>query len=224
MANLIFDYDGTLHDCIRIYAPAFRLAYEQLVSDGFMPEREWADAELSRWLGYSARDMWDTFAPNLSPEQKERCSRIIGGEMLRAVQAGEARLYPGVSALLDQLRTDGHRLILLSNCKRAYLNAHRAYFQLDRYFTSCFCGEEFNWLPKHVILRRLLPELNGETLVIGDRVHDMEAAQQNHLRSIGCTYGCGTPEELRSASAVVSTPGELIGTLDFLLSHSRPEA
>lgn len=224
MANLIFDYDGTLHDCIRIYAPAFRRAYAQLVSDGAMPEREWEEAELSRWLGYSARDMWDAFAPNLPPEQKERCSQIIGREMLRAVQAGEARLYPGVPSLLDQLRTNGHRLILLSNCKRAYLEAHRVHFQLDQYFTSCFCGEDFNWIPKQVILRQMLPELNGETLVIGDRVHDMEAARQNGLRAIGCAYGYGTPEELHSASAVVSTPRELIGALDFLLSNSRLEA
>lgn len=31
MANLIFDYDGTLHESIHIYAPAFRKAQKYLL-------------------------------------------------------------------------------------------------------------------------------------------------------------------------------------------------
>lgn len=40
MKNLLFDYDGTLHDCIRIYDPAFWLAYRYLVASGYAPERD----------------------------------------------------------------------------------------------------------------------------------------------------------------------------------------
>ena len=32
--NIIFDYDGTLHNSIKIYGPAFRKAYEYLIKEG----------------------------------------------------------------------------------------------------------------------------------------------------------------------------------------------
>jgi phosphoglycolate phosphatase len=35
--------------------------------------------------------------------------------------------------------------------------------------------------------------------MIGDRVHDIEAAQKNGLRAVGVRWGYGTEEELRAA-------------------------
>ena len=34
MVNLLFDYDGTLHDSLAIYAPAVLAAYDDLASRG----------------------------------------------------------------------------------------------------------------------------------------------------------------------------------------------
>ena len=36
MINLLFDYDGTLHDSLRIYAPALQTAYDRLVRLGYV--------------------------------------------------------------------------------------------------------------------------------------------------------------------------------------------
>ena len=61
MTNLIFDYDGTIHNCLKIYAPAFRKAYAWLVDNGgeiledFPPTEEpkWAEWEVSATLNGS---------------------------------------------------------------------------------------------------------------------------------------------------------------------------
>lgn len=66
--TLFFDYDGTLHDCIRIYAPAFRRVYPELVTAGFAAPRTFSDPELSQWLGLSVSDMWNRFMPELPQE------------------------------------------------------------------------------------------------------------------------------------------------------------
>ena len=63
--NIVFDYDGTLHETIRIYAPAFRMNYRILVEQGLAAPREFTDDEIGRWLGYTAADMWNAFAPQL---------------------------------------------------------------------------------------------------------------------------------------------------------------
>lgn len=61
MANLISDYDGTLHESLCIYAPAFRLGYSQLVTKGLVRNKKFSDAEISRWVGFSAKDFQDSY-------------------------------------------------------------------------------------------------------------------------------------------------------------------
>jgi len=47
--------------------------------------------------------------------------------------------------------------------------------------------------------------------MIGDRLHDVEAAHANGLRCVGVLWGFGTEHELRAAGAdpIVSAPSEL---------------
>lgn len=50
--TIFFDYDGTLHDSLRIYALAFKKAYAYLVEEGHTEPKEWSDKEISHWLGF----------------------------------------------------------------------------------------------------------------------------------------------------------------------------
>lgn len=216
MVNLLFDYDGTLHDCIKIYAPAFRLAYDTLVAHGYAPARTWADSEISRWLGYSAQDMWNSFAPDFPQEEKNLCSRLIGEKMLCLTEQGQASLYPNIPDVLQILRNREYRLVFLSNCKRQYLEAHRKYFHLDRYFSAFYCAEDYGWQSKSALFPTIQRQFPGQFIVIGDRFHDMEVAQRYGLRSIGCAYGYGTVEELQCADVIIQNPTELVDEIDSL--------
>mgnify|MGYP001489483243 CR=1 FL=1 len=53
MKYIIFDYDGTLHNSIKIYKPAFMTAYDYLVDNGYAKKREFSDQEISKFLGLS---------------------------------------------------------------------------------------------------------------------------------------------------------------------------
>ena len=214
--NLLFDYDGTLHECGRIYCAAFRRVDRQLTQAGKVPPRERSDAEIVRWLGYGARDMWEDYAPRLSASEKEQGSAVIGQEMLCSIAAGEARLYPHTEEILDRLKVAGHALIFLSNCKTAYLEAHRQHFQLDRWFTAYYCTEMYDWQPKTAVFPRIRAEHPGNYVVIGDRFHDMEVARQFALPSVGCLYGYGSSKELADASACISCIDELPETIQRL--------
>ena len=63
MINLIFDYDGTLHNSIKIYAPAFRSAYASLLERDLAVPKEFSDQEIAYWLGFTAEEMWRGFHP-----------------------------------------------------------------------------------------------------------------------------------------------------------------
>jgi phosphoglycolate phosphatase len=204
MMNLIMDYDGTIHDSIKIYAPAFQAAYAYLVSLGIAENKDWKEKEISRWLGFSSKDMWNAFMPDLSKDKKEDCSKIIGDTMLQLVQEGKARLYPQAPEVLQYLCKSGYTLIFLSNCKRGYLQAHREQFQLDQYFTVFYCTEDYGFKPKHEIFDTIKKDHSGDFIVIGDRFQDIEIARKHGLKSVGCSYGYGEKWEFANSTAIAS--------------------
>ena len=201
MKNIVFDYDGTLHETIRIYAPAFRMNYRILVERGLAAPREFTDDEIGSWLGYTAADMWNTFAPQLPAEEKAACSTRIQNEMQRLTLNGTAQLYPGIPDIMDRLKARGYGIWFLSNCKNGYLEAHRKRFGLDRWFDGYYWAEAENWAPKTVILKKI----------------DIDAGNACGIPTIATAYGYGTPEEYKSASAIAETPSGMFDHIIRLL-------
>lgn len=207
--TLFLDYDGTLHESLHVYAPAFRLAYADLVRQGLAPEQSITDAQIGRWLGYTAQEMWTTFLPHLHEAQWKAASKTVGAEMLRLTQQGSARLYPGALDTLAQLKATGYQLVFLSNCSRPYMDAHRQAFQLDRFFSAFFCIADYPVTAKTELYQIAAQERPGTHIIIGDRFHDLAVAQQFGLPAIGCRYGYGEQNELNAASIAIDTVAEL---------------
>lgn len=208
--NLIFDYDGTIHESIKIYAPAFEKAYQYLISSGFAKERKWSEGEISPWLGFSSKDMWNAFMPDLPQVHKDKSSEIIGENMLKLIDEGKAELYPHALEVLQKLKDSGYNLIFLSNCKRSYMDAHIRFFQLDKYFSSFYCTEDFDFQPKYIIFHTIKKKHKGDFIVIGDRYQDMEIAVKHNLKAIGCLYGYGDPKEFNSTDMLASEARDIL--------------
>lgn len=200
MINIVFDYDGTLHDSIRIYAPAIRKAQEYLVGKGLNNRAEITDKEATKWIGATAPEMWGDFAPDLPEEEMRHCSRLVGDEMVKLTLEGKAMLYPRAEYTLMELKRRGFTMLFLSNCKTGYMEAHREYFKLDRFFSGYFCSEAFGYIPKYEIFDSVKERWQGDFIIVGDRSQDIEIAERNGLTSIGCLYGYGGAGELQSSS------------------------
>lgn len=209
MATIIFDYDGTLHNSMYIYAPAFRYVFGLLVQDGYKEDRLISDQEISMWIGTSVKEMWDNFACELSPKQRVDYSNELTNHMFTLIENSKAQLYDGSIELLKKLKNDGHNLVFLSNCKSSYMNIHIKNFKLNQYFNAFYCGEDFEWLPKYEIFKKIKDTLQGEIIVIGDRYHDIDIALENNLISIGCLYGYAKKGELERADYLVNSVTEI---------------
>lgn len=205
LRTLIFDWDGTLHNTKSLYGRSFRKGYGWLVEQGYAPERQYSDEEVSIYLGMSAPDMWNHFMPHLPPAVKEQISGRIGAAMVEEVLAGYAILYPGALEVLNTLHVKGYQLVFLSNCKRAYMEAHKKVFQLDRYFHGFFCCQDYGFAPKTEIFRHIAAAFQGDYCVIGDRASDLAVGTEHSFPSIGCSYGFGTAEELSEASYIAQS-------------------
>ena len=203
MTNLIFDYDGTIHNSMLTYAPAFRDTMKWLSDNGYIAAKEYTDAEISCWLGFNSTDMWNSFHPELDLEIREKARLMLGKNMAERVDRGEGALYDGAEEVLSQLKSSGNTLIFMSNCRFHYLERHKRVFRLDRFFDYFYCCEAFDFIPKYEIFREIAPNHTGNFTIIGDRFHDIETAVRNGLTSIGCAYGFGSREELSQSDIIV---------------------
>lgn len=218
MANLIFDYDGTLHQSMLTYAPAFRATCKMLEDMGYMPVKEYTDDEISYWLGFNSTDMWNNFLPDVPADIKEKARIFLGQDMGQRIENGEGALYPNAEKVLAELKSQGHTLIFLSNCRVKYMERHSRVFELHRFFDFFYCCEEFDFIPKYQIFRLFSLQHKGKFVVIGDRFHDIETAVKNGLKSIGCRYGYGSPEELSVADIIVDDITEIPEAVKKLLA------
>ncbi|MCQ2522566.1 MAG: HAD family hydrolase [Lachnospiraceae bacterium] len=211
--TLIFDYDGTLHNTAKLYGKAFRKAYDWLVAEGKAKPRIYTDEETSIYLGMSAPAMWEAFMPRLEEYYKKTASAMIGQEMDLLVAEGEAVLYDGCQEVLQTLKGKGYQLVILSNCRHAYMEAHKRVFELEQYFDGFYAAEDFGFAPKEEIFETIQKHYPGEYVVIGDRASDLAVAVKHHLHSVACDYGFGEPEELVAAEQHIKDIKELLTIL-----------
>lgn len=207
--TLFFDYDGTLHNTIKIYGTAFRKAYDYLVEKKLAQAKEWKDSEIAYFLGFNSTEMWNNLMPSLQPQIQDHCRNIISAEMKAQIYSKQAELYDGAVETLQYLKEKGYHLVFISNCRAYYREANREVFELDRFFDEMICSEEHDDIPKYEILAKVKKKYPKEMVIIGDRIHDMEAGKNNAIYTIGCSYGFAQPDELKEADFIINDITEL---------------
>lgn len=218
--TIFFDYDGTLHETMRIYSPALRKAIAWLESEGYLEHASYSDEWISRWLGWTTKDMWTTFAPQLADEVWTKAASIVGEQMDSLTAAGKGALFNGVPETLQNLKNDGYTIAFLSNCRTAYRDAHRAAYGLDRWIDCYHCAQDYPGLAKWEIYQRVAGDAGHPLphVMVGDRFHDIEVGTKAYLGTIGCRYGYGEPGELDAATLCVDNPCQIPQAVKELLS------
>lgn len=124
-------------------------------------------------------------------------------------------VYPGIPELLQQLTEAGKNLAVVTS-KIDYIAkmALESTGLLD-YFQVIGAQQSEVVVHKELILYRVLSELcvddTASVVMIGDRRHDIEAANEHGIDSIGVLWGYGTAEELtqEGAKSTVKDTNEL---------------
>ena len=211
--TIYFDFDGTLHDSIKIYAPSFRKGYNFLVENKKAEHKIWKDEEIQKWLGYTSKEMWDNFIKDLEEPFKKKVSSIIGTEMQNQILLGNAKLYENSLTVLEKLKIKGYKLIFLSNCSIKYMEASKSFFNLNLYFDDMICSEMYDFVPKHEVLKLIKYNYEMNQIIVGDRFHDIDAAIKNGIQSIFCEYGYGDKIEGSIADVSIKNITEILNIL-----------
>jgi len=210
--TLFFDFDGTIHNAVPIYLPALQEVYDELVEKGMRPEKTWTESEIFPFLGQTAKEMWDGFAPELSDAEKDAYAEKIRDIEEGLIEAGHSKLFDGAFETLKALKNDYH-MVFFSNCSNRYLNLMKKAHHLDDLFHDYLTAENFAYQPKAKTLSMVKEYFPAGHLFIGDRHHDFEAGTANGIPTVGCAYGFGG-DEIDQATHTIQT----ITALPALLS------
>jgi phosphoglycolate phosphatase len=203
--TLFFDLDGTLVDSragvVHAVAAGVREALTRHGHADFEPQ----EALIIGALGLPSAEYFRAVLPEelhqLAPEA-QACSTE---HEVRALAAGEGRLFPEVLETLDLLREQGCRLGVISNAQQGYFRAALEHLGVNERLDYAECYEEMpppTEMAKVALLRRALAALDADPTrcaMVGDRREDVVAGNQLGCRSIGALYGFGSPEELSVA-------------------------
>lgn len=208
--SIIFDFDGTIHETTKIYTPALTCGIKLLKEEGYIADLEVNDVYAGKFLGYSAKDAWKIIAPEAPKDIVERAMKIVGSKMDENMEKGKGELYPKAREVLKTLNDRGYDLYLLSNARVRYLELACKIYGIKNYFKKIIAAESYNFIPKDLILKDIIDNMEKEIIVVGDRFHDIDAARTNNLKSIFASYGYGKVEEGKKATYNIFNIGELI--------------
>jgi uridine kinase len=199
---IIFDMDGTI-------IPSLPAVYESI-------KRAFARLGWPVTFGVStasaAGGLYEFITPpdsHLSiPEVREKVRAEYDGTFREM-----ARPYPGVKETLRTLRQRGYKLAQYTNAATMYLNVVMSTLGLRDYYDYIECVQDNN-LTKPELVRKIREHFGGLTAaIVGDRLHDIEAARANDCLSIGVLFGYGESEP-EAADLTINKFKDLLSIFD----------
>jgi phosphoglycolate phosphatase len=207
--HILFDLDGTLTDPAEGIIKCYQYSLGRL--NASCPSSE----VLSAFIGPPIRA---TFAEVLETSDDALIEQAVAiyRERFSTIGLFENMVYEGVPEMLAELQAAGYKLFVATSKPQVFAQRVLNHFSLGGYFVKVH-GNELNGRldDKAELVSELLTEHRlrpSETVMVGDRWHDVAAAKRNHLQSLGVTYGYGSEEELMKAGAdhLCRRPAEIV--------------
>lgn len=196
ISNILFDLDGTLTDPQEGITRCIQFALAELGAP--QPEPE----SLIWCIGPPLRH---SFSVLLNTNDGATLDQALKHYRKRFSTVGmfENKIYPETLPSLQRIRESGFQLFLATSKPRVYAERIVEHFGVLPFLHVVYGSEldgrmtDKGELIAHILdSEKLEPE---ETLIIGDRSHDIVGGKKNEIRTAAVTYGYGTREEITAA-------------------------
>ncbi|WP_242835996.1 GNAT family N-acetyltransferase [Butyrivibrio sp. FCS014] len=206
---ILFDLDGTLTDSAPGIIHGFEYAIKQMGKE--MPSKE----QLRRFVGPPLEDSFGRML-GYSGEDTKRAIAIYRDYYNNMGGVLENSVYPGIEELLLKLKNSGKKLAVATSKHEKPAATVLEHFGLKKYFDVVAASNDTDRRTKADVIRYALDKLSvtdkSEVIMVGDRHHDIGAAKETGLDSIGVLWGYGDRDELENAGAtyVVESKWEIM--------------
>ena len=209
---VLFDLDGTIVDS----APGITATLAHTLEA--MGEPVPTPAELLAWVGPPILDSFRDLG-GFDPEESQRALDIYREKYL-VEGVFDAKVYPGVEHVLRAISEARIPLSLATSKPETPATLVLDHYGLAHYFDELTgASDDEKRSKKSDVIAEALRRLAADdadlsrTIMIGDRIHDIEGAAANGIPTIYVTWGYGSPAEVAGAIAVVDTPEQLFPLL-----------
>ena len=208
---IIFDMDGTILPSLMPFYESIKRAFARL---GWPVTFKAED--INQFFGVSTAStkgsVYEFITPpdsHISIEEVRERVRAENDEVFREM----AQTYPGVKETLKTLRERGYKLAQYTNAATAYLNVIMSSLEIRDYYDYVECIED-NHTTKPELVRKIREHFGGSNAaIVGDRIHDIEAARENDCLSIGVLFGYGGKEP-EQADLTINKFDDLLSIFD----------
>ncbi len=194
--NILFDLDGTLTDPREGITRSIHFALAKLGIDE--PDLR----ELEHFIGPPLLQAFMQFYAF----DEAKAWQAVGYYRERFQVSGlyENLMFAGVDELLALLQAQGRTLYIATSKPQVFAREIARHFDIAKYFKVIY-GSELDGTRTHKVelIRHLLTQEQLEptqTLMIGDRKHDLIGARSNGLDCVAVGYGFGSHAELQAAA------------------------
>lgn len=208
-SNVLFDLDGTLTDPQTGITKSVQYA---LAKAGI------TETDLSKLLPFIGPPLHQSFMEYYAFTEAQAWEAVNAyREYFKVTGIFENERYAGIPELLTILQSQGRHLFIATSKPKVFADVVIRHFNLTPYFTAVYGSElDGTRADKGELIRHLLITENlaaDQTIMIGDRKHDIIGAKKNNIASIGVGYGYGSTEELIAAAPdfLFNTVAELTG-------------
>lgn len=195
---ILFDLDGTLTD------PAEGITNSIMYAQKQMGLEVWDRERLYFFIGPPLKE---AFMEKFSLSE-DAAKEMVAHYRVEFPRKGiyENRLYDGVKEMLEKLKKSGKTIALATSKPLQFAEIVLNHFDLAKYFDVVIGATFDGTLGRKADVIKVALEKCGvdklkEALMIGDRYHDIDGANENGIDSIGVLYGFGDHEELTKAGA-----------------------
>ena len=205
--HILFDLDGTLTDPMEGITKSVQYALGRFNIE--VTDRR----ELIPFIGPPLTDSFEKYY-GFSHEEAVRAVWYYR-EYFAPTGIFENDVIPGIEETLKGLKEDGFSLYVATSKPEVFAEKIIGHFGMQQYFTGV-AGSKLDGkrVRKEDVIRyicggyKIAPE---ETVMVGDRHHDVEGAAACGIPCIGVLFGYGSREELTEAGAcaLAEDPAEL---------------
>lgn len=202
--NIIFDLDGTLIDSSEGIVEAVNYSLIKMGDQTQPPD------EIKKYIGYPLSQMYPMFSKNSIKELYHYFQ-----EKAKTTIVNTTIAIPGVQPVLDRLVENNYKLSIASTKIRENIDGIINKLNWGKYFNTWCGGDEVAKVkPDPEILLLALGKMKAEkdeTIVVGDTVNDIYAAQNCNMKVVAVRSPYGNDDILKDAN-----PDYFINTLSEL--------
>lgn len=195
--NVLFDLDGTLTGPGLGITNSVKYALSKFGIE--VGDR----SELYKFIGPPLTDSFAEFY-GMNSEDTSKAIEYYR-EYFKNTGIVENEVYIGIPELLENMKLRGQKVILATSKPEEFAKRILEHFDLMKYF-DFVAGATMDGTrsEKADVIRYALDMTNidvNESIMVGDRKHDILGASANDLDAIGVLFGYGTKDELEKAGA-----------------------